>query len=121
MRTRMAVLALLCLSLVAFAQQSAQQQITLTVNPAPLVITSSVMPVGQVSVTYSQKLQATGGVAPYKWALAAGSSLPAGLSLATDGTISGTPTTAGTFNFTVTVTDSQGTTAMKRMGRKPQS
>lgn len=111
---RTAIMVLL-LSACAFAQQSAQRQITLTVNPAPLVITSSVLPVGQVTVAYSTQLQATGGIAPYKWALASGSSLPAGLSLASDGTISGTPTAPGVFNFTVSVTDSQGTTAMKRI------
>jgi methionine-rich copper-binding protein CopC len=58
---------------------------------------------GQQGVAYSQALSATGGTAPYTYAITAGA-LPAGLSL-TNGTIAGTPTTNGTFNFTVTATD----------------
>ncbi len=53
-------------------------------------------------------LTATGGVSPYSWAwaAAANSSLPPGLNL-TQGVISGTPTTAGSYNVVVTVTDSE--------------
>ncbi len=68
------------------------------------------LPAGSVSVgggTYpSTTLKATGGTAPYTWAVTAGSNLPAGLKLSASGVISGSPTTAGTFNFSVTVTDS---------------
>ncbi len=46
---------------------------------------------------------ATGGTAPYTFTA---SGLPAGLSLSSGGTISGTPTTAGTYTVTVTATDS---------------
>jgi uncharacterized protein YhjY with autotransporter beta-barrel domain len=61
---------------------------------------------GTVAVAYSQSLAgASGGTAPYSYAVTAGS-LPAGLSLASNGTLSGTPTAGGTFNFTVTATDS---------------
>jgi hypothetical protein len=49
----------------------------------------------------------TGGKAPYTWSVSAGS-LPAGLNLSAGGVISGTPTTAGTNNFTVQVVDSVG-------------
>ena len=53
--------------------------------------------------------QATGGVTPYSWSVVSGS-LPTGLSLgSSSGTISGTPSASGTSNFTVRVTDSQGT------------
>jgi hypothetical protein len=51
------------------------------------------------------KLSATGGTAPYQWQAA---NLPPGLSLASDGTISGTPTAQGTFSFTAFVVDSSG-------------
>jgi hypothetical protein len=57
-------------------------------------------------VAYKQLLIASGGKQPYTWTISAGS-LPPGLSLTTDGIISGTPTTIGTSNFTVQVTDSQ--------------
>lgn len=56
---------------------------------------------------YMAALTATGGTGHYTWALAEGSSpLPAGLSLNTDGTITGTPTgPAGTASVTVAVKD----------------
>ena len=54
----------------------------------------------------TQVLSATGGAAPYTFTLAQGSSLPSGLTPAANGSISGTPTAAGTFQVTVTVTDS---------------
>ena len=66
---------------------------------------------GQVGVAYSSALTATGGVAPYTFSIISGS-LPPGLSLNTStGAITGTPTTAGTYNFTAQVVDSQGNTA----------
>ena len=53
----------------------------------------------------------TGGTAPFTFEVTAGS-LPPGVSLdGATGIISGTPTTQGTFNYTVTVTDAEGTTA----------
>ncbi|MGA9209493.1 MAG: DUF4082 domain-containing protein, partial [Terriglobales bacterium] len=79
---------------------------TLTVVAAPLSITTTTLPTSQQNLPYSVTLAATGGVQPYTWSLAAGS-LPAGLSLASNGTISGTPTTStGTASFTVQVKDS---------------
>src|SRR5204863_394156 len=48
---------------------------------------------------------ASGGTPPYSWSVATGS-LPAGLNLSTGGTISGTPSAAGSSSFTVRVTDS---------------
>jgi hypothetical protein len=47
-------------------------------------------------------------VPPYTWAVASGSSLPAGLSLSAAGVVSGTPTTAGTFSPSIAVTDETG-------------
>ena len=81
---------------------------SIKVTSAPLNITSSGSLVGgQVGVTYpGATLAATGGSAPLAWAITAGG-LPAGLSLnATTGVIAGTPTAAGSDNFTVTLTDS---------------
>jgi large repetitive protein len=68
--------------------------------------TTSPLPAGTVNTLYSNvQFAATGGTSPYTFNLAPGSSLPPGLNLAA-GLLSGTPTTAGTFNFGVTVTDS---------------
>ncbi|MHC4713163.1 MAG: putative Ig domain-containing protein [Planctomycetota bacterium] len=78
----------------------------LDAGPAPLTITTSSLPDGQIDVAYSETLAATGGITPYSWAVVSGS-LPAGLSLnSSTGEIGGTPTTGGTSNFTVEVTDS---------------
>jgi hypothetical protein len=59
---------------------------------------------GMVAAAYSQTLTASGGTAPYTYAITAGA-LPSGLTLTSAGVLSGTPTTSGTFSFTVTATD----------------
>jgi hypothetical protein len=59
---------------------------------------------------YSQALAASGGSGAYSWVLAAGS-LPAGLTLAPAGTISGTPAAPGTSSFRIRATDAAGQTA----------
>jgi hypothetical protein len=64
------------------------------------------LPAAVVGVSYSTTLQAVGGKAPLTWTLAPGSSLPTGLTLASSGVISGTPSASGSFSFTVKVTDS---------------
>jgi hypothetical protein len=65
----------------------------------------------EVGVAYSQTNVASGGTAPYTYTVSAGT-IPAGTTLsATTGTVSGTPTTAGAFNYTITVTDSVNATA----------
>ena len=76
-----------------------------------LTITTTSLPSGTVGQSYSQTLTATGGTPPYTWAGSL-SQIPAGLSLASNGTISGTPTSSpGTFSIPVQVTDAAGTTA----------
>ncbi|MGO9647906.1 MAG: beta strand repeat-containing protein [Terriglobales bacterium] len=83
----------------------ASQSLSITINPAPpLTVATRSLSAGTVGASYSQTLQAASGKTPYTWAITAGS-LPAGLSL-TGAVISGIPTTAGTSNFTVQVTDS---------------
>jgi len=75
--------------------------------PPPLTITTTSLSNGVAKVAYSATLVATGGVQPYKWALAAGK-LPTGLTLnATKGIIAGKPTktTTAPASFKVQVTD----------------
>lgn len=62
---------------------------------------------GTTGSTYSTTLTQTGALGAPNFAITAGS-LPPGLTLATAGTISGTPTATGTFNFTATVSDASG-------------
>ena len=76
----------------------------------PVAITTTALPDGTAFSPYAATLAGIGGTTPYSWSITAGS-LPAGLSLnASTGTISGTPTAAGTTSFTVTVTDATPTT-----------
>jgi hypothetical protein len=62
-----------------------------TATPAPLSITTLTMPEGFLATPYNLQLLASGGNAPYRWSLLSGT-LPAGLTLAANGMISGTPT-----------------------------
>src|SRR5882762_8689476 len=72
---------------------------------APLKVSTTSLPNGAQSVAYSQSLAAAGGTAPYSWSLLSGT-LPSGLAPSASGIISGTPTSVGTNNFVVQVTDS---------------
>jgi hypothetical protein len=86
------------------------KQFSLTISNALQITTTSLLN-GTNNSTYSQQLQATagvpfGGASPYSWSLASGSaSLPANLTLATNGLLSGTLATSGLFNFTVQAAD----------------
>ncbi|MGH8659896.1 MAG: putative Ig domain-containing protein [Gammaproteobacteria bacterium] len=74
------------------------------------ITTTSSLPNGTVGQTYGPvTLQASSGCKPpLTWSVGAGA-LPPGLTLnAQSGVIGGTPTQAGTFNFTIKVTDSTG-------------
>jgi arabinan endo-1,5-alpha-L-arabinosidase len=84
---------------------------SLATAPAALTITTSSLAGGTVTLSYSSTLTATGGSGSgYVWTVSAGT-LAGGLTLASSGLLSGTPTAPGSFNFTVEVTDSAGTSA----------
>ncbi|MDX6257638.1 MAG: large repetitive protein, partial [Frankiales bacterium] len=70
-----------------------------------LAISTTRLAAGRVGVPYAARLTARGGSSPYRWALATGAHLPAGLLLHPDGSISGTPTKAQTSSVRVQVTD----------------
>jgi hypothetical protein len=77
-------------------------------NQVLVNITPTSLPAGTNNVAYATtSFVATGGpfVAPFTWSLPSGG-LPSGLSLSSGGTISGTPTQSGTFDFTLQLTDS---------------
>jgi len=84
---------------------STNRAYTLTVAPPTLAISPTALPAATLGTAYNQTLTASGGTAPRAFAVTAGA-LPTGLSLSTAGVLSGTPTVAGTYNFSITVTDS---------------
>ncbi len=88
-----------------------EQAFTLTVVDAPeIVLGPDSLPQGAAGTDYGPvPLTAEGGAAPYSFAVSGGD-LPAGLSLAEDGALSGTPAEAGSFGFTVTATDANEST-----------
>jgi alpha-tubulin suppressor-like RCC1 family protein len=84
------------------------QQYSMIISCASITLSPASLPNGTTAVFYTQTITASGGTAPYTFAVTAGS-LPPGLSLnASTGVLSGTPTTTGTFPFTVTATDATG-------------
>ena len=81
-----------------------QETVTITVNPDPTL--AGAPPAGIVGSSYSTTILSAGGTAPLTTTISSGS-LPAGLSFnAATGAISGIPTAAGAFTFTVKLTDS---------------
>jgi hypothetical protein len=88
----------------------------------PTGITTTSLPNGKMNIAYSQTLVAFGGIGSYTWTVTSGT-LPTGISLIANsgylgvmtGFITGTPTTAGTSNFTVKVTDSSGLSATQAL------
>ncbi len=78
--------------------------------PAPLSITKAGLGDAQADTAYSQAFAASGGNPPYAWTLSNGVT-PDGLSLASSGIVSGTPTTPGSYSWGIAVTDASGAVA----------
>lgn len=91
----------------AGAPFTVQGNYSLTVVAPLVTVTPTALPLATAGVAYSATLTAAGGVGPYRFALNS-SALPAGLALSPGGIVSGTPTAAGAFAFTVNVTDANG-------------
>jgi len=85
--------------------------IELWIEPLPLAITTSALPNGMEMVPYSETLAASDGMPPYVWTQVSG--WPGGLTNATDGTVAGKPTLAGTYSASAEVTDARGKTASR--------
>ncbi|GAB3102786.1 putative Ig domain-containing protein [Lysobacter terrae] len=88
---------------------SAPATVSITVSAPTIVVSPSTLPNGVAGAAYSQTLSGSGGTSPYTFSLVSGA-LPVGMSLSSAGVFSGTPITAGTFNFTVRATDANGFT-----------
>jgi hypothetical protein len=94
----------------ATGTSSTSGPLNIVVSTLAFTTTSPLTP-GLVNTAYpGVQFAATGGTAPYTFSLAAGSTLPAGLTFSS-GDLTGIPTAAGTFTFGVTVTDSEATPA----------
>jgi hypothetical protein len=92
--------------------QIGTQALKLAISGGNLTITSLPLQGGQVGQLYTFPLAAKGGVPPYTWSIDSSNPLPAGLTLS-NGTISGTPTTAGNYTVGLSVTDSANNTALQ--------
>jgi len=95
---------------VADPTKSAIATVTITATQVPtLAITTTSLSSATVGTAYSNPLNATGGKSPYSWTLTNGA-LPGGITLQStgslSGTLSGTPSNSGQFNFIIQVTDS---------------
>ena len=79
--------------------------LALTVGAPTVSIAPATLTAAPAYAAYSQTLTATGGIGPHSFAVTAGA-LPPGLTLSSAGVLSGTVGAAGTYNFTVTATES---------------
>jgi hypothetical protein len=83
-------------------------------SDSPLQINTNEVPGGVVGVPYALTVSAVGGLLPYRWSVQG--SLPQGLSFdAASGSISGTPTTMGSFPIQVVVADAHSQTATQSL------
>lgn len=90
----------------SFGRYFAQMSITIADTP---IITTESLQNATFGLIHTQTLAAI-GIRPIVWSVADGSSLPNGLTLNPNGTITGTPTETGTFDFTIQATNTAGST-----------
>ncbi len=82
----------------------------------PLVLVTGALPRAFEGEAYGLNFSATGGLTPYQWNLTSGT-LPAGMGLQVfSGRLAGSPSTSGTFDFTLEVSDWEG-----RLAERPFS
>jgi len=82
-------------------------------SSSPLMVATTSLPPATQGSSYNVSLNARGGVPPYSWTETG--NMPPGLNLGSNGSISGVPTNAGTYNFTAQVSDANGSTAAQAL------
>lgn len=87
-----------------------ERSFSFTVITPPLAVDTSPLPEGRLGQAYTGALNATGGSPPYQWSVQSGSP-PPGVSVNSDGTLDGTPTAEGEFQFVARVADDSGQVA----------
>lgn len=88
-------------------QQTASRAFSIAIHPSELTIVTDSLPDGTVGGSYHQTVCAENGTSPFQWEITDGT-LPTGLNAVGNVgcfDITGTPTEAGEFSFTVQVTD----------------
>ncbi|KQN38216.1 hypothetical protein ASE92_01915 [Pedobacter sp. Leaf41] len=91
--------------------ESVRVPVTVTVNPI-INFAGGTLTNATSGSTYNKQISpATGGTPGFTYALAAGSTLPAGLTLSTTGDIAGRPTLANNYSFSIVATDTKGCSA----------
>ncbi len=106
---RKVFLVLMALSLTGLMYACSDDETPVNPEPTEFGITTDMITTGYTCTPYNVQLEATGGTAPYTWSLAAGSTLPDGMSLTSDGRIIGLLENTGSWNFSVVATDAAGT------------
>jgi hypothetical protein len=92
---------------------SASATLTLNVTVRPLAIVTSSLPDGRQGLDYSAGLSASGGVPPYRWSMAGSDT--SDISVSSDGSVAGKPSSAGSFHVAVQVTDAKGAKAAAQL------
>ena len=90
-----------------------KRQYTISIKCETIVVKPFTLGDGTVGRSYNKNIRTSGGHGPFIFTIENGS-LPPGLTLAPGGNLSGTPTTEGTFTFTVLATDSFGCTGKRQ-------
>src|SRR5262249_29848726 len=89
---------------------SSSKAYSLTIGTSSVTLSS--LPNGSLGANYAATVTPSGGSGPYTFAVSSGS-MPPGLTLTSGGSISGAPTRAGPFEFTITATDKNGATGAR--------
>lgn len=88
------------------------QDYSIVINCPTIIVDQAVLPAGLIGIVYNKQLTSSGGTTPYTYSISSGA-LPAGLVLNSSGLITGTPTSAGSSDFTIMATDANGCTGIQ--------